>query len=74
MGSDSDSYYLTRKSPGKERLIYTIDQPAVFETGTNNFTMQNIDIANVGDSAAKDVQIFAELVSGVSSSRESRWN
>jgi hypothetical protein len=54
------AYYITREAPQKERLVYTIETPFVFESGTNNFTMQNISIANVGDSSAKDVQIVID--------------
>jgi hypothetical protein len=53
-------HYVTQESPRKERLIYTIDQPAVFETGTNNFAVQNIGIANIGQSSAKDVEIVID--------------
>jgi hypothetical protein len=54
------AYYITREAPQKERLVYTIETPFVFESGTNNFTMQNISVANVGDSSAKDVQIVID--------------
>jgi hypothetical protein len=53
-------YYVTRESPGKERVIYTIEPPTVFETGTTNFAVQNIGIANVGQSAAKHVEIVID--------------
>jgi|SRR5581483_8427316 len=54
------AYYITRETPQKERLVYTIDQPVVFESGTNNFTLQNISIANLGDASAKNVQIVID--------------
>src|SRR4029077_5571510 len=54
------AYYMTREAPQKERLVYTIDQPVVFESGTNNFTLQSISVANGGDASAKGVQIVID--------------
>ncbi len=45
---------------GKEHLIYTIDQPVAFETDTTHLTIQNIGIANVGESSAKGVEIVID--------------
>jgi hypothetical protein len=50
-------YYVTRE---KEHLIYTIDQPVAFETDTTHLTIQNIGIANAGDSSAKHVEIVID--------------
>jgi hypothetical protein len=54
------AYYATRESPGRERLVYTIDAPSAFETDTTHFTIQNIGVANTGQSAAKHVEVVID--------------